>query len=115
MAASRMAHIRVLSHPASVDNYYTSALQEDVISLGAVSVDNLHVVLKDLSYIVSGESVMVYKAVFLKDVYDKLSPHGKRWIDAHKDIIGGKILAGDNYIAPILEGLAAKYLGEEVM
>ncbi len=115
MAASRMAHIRVLSHPASVDNYYTSALQEDVISLGAVSVDNLHVVLQDLAYIVAGESLMIYKAIFIKDIYDMLSSHGKEWVDTHKPLIGDKILGGDSYVAPILEGLALKYLGEEVM
>ncbi len=115
MAASRMAHIRVLAHPASVDNYYTSALQEDVISLGAVSVDNLHVVLRNLAYIVAGESLMVYKAVFIKDIYDMLSSHGKEWINTHKPVIGDKILGGDSYVAPILEGLALKYLGEEVM
>ncbi len=115
MAASRMAHIRVLAHPASVDNYYTSALQEDVISLGAVSVDNLHTVLKNLAYIVAGEALMVFKAVCLKGIYGKLSPHGRKWVDSHTDVINCKILNGDKYVAPILEHIAHKYLGEEVM
>ncbi len=115
MAASRMAQIRVLSHPAYVDNYYTSALQEDVISLGAVSVDHLHMTLQNLAYIVAGEALMVYKAVHIKGIYDMLSTHGRSWVDIHKHWIEDKIIEGDQYVAPVLEGLASKYLGEEVM
>jgi hypothetical protein len=44
-----------------------------------------------------------------------LSSHGKDWVNTHKPVIGDKILDGDSYVAPILEGLALKYLGEEVM
>lgn len=110
MATSRMAQIRVLSHPASIDNYYTSALQEDVISLGSVSVDNLANVLKNLAYIIAGESVMIYKAIHIKGIYEDLSHHGKKWFDFYKDVIGSKILLGDWYIADILEILAKYYL-----
>lgn len=107
MAASRMAQIKVLSHPASVDNYYTSGLQEDVISLGSVSVWNLREVLENLAWIVAAEAVMVVRGISMRGDCENLSPAGRKFMEGILDVVGDKILSGDVEVSDSVQKLAS--------
>jgi len=107
MAASRMAQVRVLSHPASVDNYYTSGLQEDVVSLGSISVWNLREVLRNLSWVVAAEALMIVRGVYMRGDWEFVSPNGRKLMEDILSLVGDKILSGDVEVSDAIQKLAS--------
>ncbi|MEH7308010.1 histidine ammonia-lyase [Neobacillus drentensis] len=70
-AAGLLNEIRVLSHPATIDNVPTSANQEDVVSFAYFAAKKAYHVSKKLQYILAIELMLGAQAL---DFYESLNP-----------------------------------------
>ncbi|MBV7504226.1 histidine ammonia-lyase [Bacillus sp. sid0103] len=70
-AAGLLNEIRVLSHPATIDNVPTSANQEDVVSFAYFAAKKAYQVSKKLQYILAIELMLGAQAL---DFYESLNP-----------------------------------------
>ncbi|PGY06798.1 histidine ammonia-lyase [Bacillus sp. AFS031507] len=70
-AAGLLNEIRVLSHPATIDNVPTSANQEDVVSFAYFAAKKAYQISKKLQYILAIELMLGTQAL---DFYDSLNP-----------------------------------------
>ncbi|MDN3020094.1 histidine ammonia-lyase [Paenibacillus sp. BSR1-1] len=70
-AAGLLNEIRVLSHPATIDNVTTSANQEDVVSFAYFAAKKAYQISKKLQYILAIELMLGTQAL---DFYESLNP-----------------------------------------